>query len=62
MFSPTYSSGEKIILTARALVSQLSTPATTGMVQYNTHCAANFAFASAALAETAAVIDDDDEF
>lgn len=49
---PTYSSGEKIIFTARAFVSQLSTPATTGMVQYSTHCAANLALASAATAET----------
>ena len=33
MLSPMYSSGEKIILTASALVIQLTTPATTGMAQ-----------------------------
>jgi hypothetical protein len=60
MSNPTYSSGEKIIFTASAFVSQLRTPATTGMVQYSTHCAANLALASAATAEQAAAIDNND--
>eukprot|EP00982_Pelagococcus_subviridis_P007948 30787-Pelagococcus_subviridis.AAC.6 len=47
MSSPTYSSGEKIIFTASAFVSQLRTPATTGIVSF---CSASRAVASTAVA------------
>lgn len=52
MFRPMYSSGEKIILTASALVIQLTTPATIGMAQYSAHWDLNFTAASAVLSWT----------